>query len=289
MIIRDENDRWVANTLFWTHLTNFTLTLALPYFNITQSVAHYYNGILRYSLGFIHPNTTIAMALAILITYLLKKKNNPSLYVILPFIPALMILNQHLSITIFMPTCILALKLLEKLKIKLNILHKHKTTFINILPFLFLLTSYFLSFFFTVENRFFRVLDQLFTWRLASGRIFVYEYPITLWGVNVYQNAHDPVSIYIHGYRLLDTAFLSSLLMLGLIYTILRFLYFSWLGNEMTKRGYKYIPIILTGIFLFGFMESFMWSPAWNILFLFGAIFLKEYATNKEGTAIPNP
>jgi len=104
--------------------------------------------------------------------------------------------------------------------------------------------------------------------------------------VDIYQNAHDPESIYIHGYRLLDNGFLLSLLVLGLFYTIFRLLSISWLGNEMIKRGYKYIPIILTGMLFYGFMEAFMWSPVWTVLFLVGVIFLKEYAIKGEAADV---
>jgi len=295
MVIRDEDDRWVANSLFWMYLVNFIFVLSLTYFDVIESAVQYRDGISRFSLGFVHPNTTGAMILAIFITYLLKKKENPSLYVLVSFIPAFLILNQRLGsrtafiVIIFMITCIIALKLFGEWGIRLDALSKYRAICINVLPFLFLFISYLLSFFFTREIGAFRFLNRLFTWRLGLGHFFVHEYPITLWGVDIYQNAHDPESIYIHGYRLLDNGFLLSLLVLGLFYTIFRLLYFSWLGNEMIKRGYKYIPIILTGIFLFGFMEDFIWSPVWNVLFLFGAIFLKEYAMKRKETDIPDP
>jgi len=386
MVIRDEDDRWVVNSLFWLYLVNFVFVLSLTYFDVIESAVHYHDGILRSSLGFTHPNTTGAIILAIFIIYLLKKKENPSLYVLAAFVPAFVILNQRLGtrtgpiIIIFMLTCIIAsklfekrgvsfdslskyrailvnslpffllfisyllssfftaeilaifiiylfkkenpslyvliafvpafiilnqrlgtsagliaiasifmlaciiLKLFEKRGVKFDFLSNPRATFVTTLPFFFLVISYLLSYVFTVENGLFRFLDRLFNWRISSGHIFVHEYPITLWGVDVYQNIHDPESIYIHGYRFLDSGFLFSLLALGLVITAFRLLYFSWLGNEMMKRGYKYIPIILTGIFLFGFMEAFMWSPVWNVLFLFGVIFLKEYAMKKEGS-----
>jgi len=282
MVVKDEKDHWIAGSLFWTYLVNFILVLSLTYLGLIETFFHGRPDFMRSSLGFTHPNMTGAMVLAIFIAYLLKKKENPSLYILASFVPIFIILNQFIGsrtgliIIIFMLTCIILLKLCEKWQVKLDFLNKYKVFLISGLPFLFLFGSYFLSYFFINESNIFLFLNQLVTWRIGMGSLFIQEYPLTLWGVQIYQNARDPASIAEYGYRFLDNGFLLSLLAVGLIYTLLRLLYCSWLGNKMTARGYKYMPIILIGFLLFGFMEQIIWDPRWNILFLFGGVLLKE-------------
>jgi len=283
MIVKDEKEQWVATTLFWIHVVNFLLVLSFAYLDIIESIIHVRsNGVIRSSLGFWHPNVTGAMILAIFIAYLFKKKDKPSMYVLVAFVPAFWVLNQRIDsrtgliVIAFMIIGITVMKLFEKQNLSLKLFsNMNMRVFMNVLPFLFLFGSYILSYFFTIDNAVFRFLNQLFTGRIRLGNLFIHEYPITLWGVDIHQDS---------SYRFLDNGFLVSLLTLGLIYTLLQLFYLSWFGNKMMMRGHKYMPIILIGILLFGFMERLVWSPIWNTMFLFGGILLRKNENGSEGS-----
>jgi len=283
MLIKDEDDEWLSKTLFWLFLSTFILILGLTYFDVIESIIRYRpDGFPRISLGFQHPNRTGAMVLTIFITYLLKRKENPSLIILASFVPIFMILNTWIDsrtgllIIMAMFVFIILAKIVEKKCSEFNFLSKYKKLYIWFLPSFFLIASYLLSLIYTHENSVLNLLNRLFSGRLVLGRTFVEDYPVTLFGVDVYMNARNPQSVALNGFRFLDNGFLVSLLTLGLILTILRLVYFSWLAHNMVVRRYKYALVIFTAVMFFGFMENLVWSATWNTMFLYGGIFLKQ-------------
>ncbi|MCL1950249.1 MAG: hypothetical protein FWF59_11010 [Turicibacter sp.] len=291
LLVKDQKVEWILDRIFKVFSLNFLSILILHFLGIISPVTVMRaNGTLRSSLGFWHPNTTGGMILIIFIVYLLKKKNKPSFLVLSSFVLIFFLLNIFLDSRtgligiILIIFGIIFLRISEKLTPSSPLL---KPTFqsrlIFILPFLFLFSSLFISLLFTRESIFFLHLNRLLTGRIDLGHFYLNEYPITLWGIPIFENAGDQNSINQIGFRFLDNAFLFSLLSLGILFTFLRIILIYLISKYLLLRGHKYIIVILIGFLFFGFMERLIWIPAFNIFFILGGLLLdRSNAIQKE-------
>jgi len=149
-----------------------------------------------------------------------------------------------------------------------------------VLPFFLLVFSYTFGYFYNEKNEFLRRMNSLFTGRLSLNHLFVNEYPLSLFGVEL--QFSNPENIQYLGYRFLDNGYLHTLLNLGVIYLLLILIFMIFLTLKINENGYSYVLIISIVLFIYGFSEQGFMSLPFNPILLFGGHILSENFREKK-------
>jgi len=282
MLAKDEDYDWLIARLLKIFSLSIGLTIILSWLEVIPTrLVERPDGFVRNSLGFWHPNTTAAILLATIMIYLLKVKKHFNI------LKTVGIILFYLIINIFTDSrTSLILMLLLVLgyfisgifkKISQRILSYVAKNFF-ILMLLFLILSYGISYLYTGDNSFLRILDSWSSYRIILGRGFILDYPLNLFGnqLTIFSPNDIGANTIETGFRVLDNGYLHILLSQGIIFTILMLYYFSWIIKKMFNLGFYIVPLLGIVLALFGLMEQTFMSFPFNVLVIFGGILLKN-------------
>jgi len=276
LLVKNENLMWIAKTVFKTLLLSYVSVILVYLLGIVPTrTSIRLDGTLRNSLGFLHPNTTSGIFMAIVLSYfsILKEK-----ITILPiFIISILYGVIHyftntittLGIMVLLVIYSLITILFPKLRFSLA---KFSLSIFNYLAFFLTISSFLLSYFFDRDNVWMWRLNQALNGRLDFGHSFTRQYPINLFGNN----------LALSGGRFLDNGYINLLLSQGLVYFILVLSVFIFIINRMFRRGLYFMPIIGILIFLWGFMENPFMNLPFNPFLVFGSWCLNDFLEKRN-------
>lgn len=248
----------------------FAFILLCDYYGYSEITRFIRNGEVRYSLGFIHPNT---LGYFILITYfeiiyLFNNKIKLLTFIILSiFCELLLIIPQsraaQLAIMIFTTISLIWL-LSNKLKIKsINNTKKYSFVFKNLFLIL-LIISLIATFLYSKKNIFAIQLNSLFSNRLYLQSLYFDIYDISLFGHYI-----DYFSIIDNYFATLDNVYIRLILNFGVFGYFVMYLLFNKTIHYSIRVNDKLLVIILTVFLVYGLMEYNFIKPSLNIFLLY--------------------
>jgi len=283
MVVKNEKEDWILKAFMKSVLISVLIVFLLYIFEIIPPrMTERWDGTIRNSLGFWHPNTTGALFLSLLLSFVANKNNRIKLLTLFVWGTSFLIINYFTdsSTSIILVSLIILYVLFLSFTSNFeNILILITLKIFNYLvPFL-LIFSYLISYFYNPENFLLRSLNHFVTSRIVFGQVFVREYPLSLFGRNLVFSSPNTIGANIAetGHRVLDNGYLHTLLSHGIIYTVLILFAFILIINKLYRRGFKYMPLAGIIIALYGFTEMNFLILPFNFVLLLGGRVLKIY------------
>ena len=276
LVIKEEKMLTIAKILLIVYGLLFMVITGLSLLNIAPNYFPiYFESHLRsrFSLGFVHPNSTGAAFLSFLFLVFLTFGQKLKVWLIFLLLGALLVMNYYVdSRTVFyLGLMLFGYVLLDKLNEKgSRLLRKLTELTALVTPLLLLIFSYVTAYFFNPEISTFQMLNRLLSSRLTLSHRFVMEYPLRPFGQVVHFYITETE------WNVLDNGYLNVMLNLGIIYILFILCFTGYIIFRLNKMGYRYAPLIGILVYIYGLTEqSFMTIP-FNILLLFGGALLAE-------------
>lgn len=253
------------------------LVLAAMNFGVISNLATVRLGVVRYSLGFLNPNTISNYLLAILLKYLYLRRNNIRiLELIIINIPFFIIVNLTNSRTSIYLLLIFDLMLIISKYIITNKSLLIKWLFsANVLAlFGSIVVSFVMAIFYNQQSSIWNTLDTLLTNRVSSANTFWKTYGISLLGQqvelrNTFEAAQGNLSALI-----LDNGILQLAIIYGLVIMVVVILFY-WLSIRRMFSNRDSLMLMISIIYIiYGLNSGIVFSWEYNLsLFYLGSKF----------------
>ena len=243
-----------------------------------------YDGTVRYSLGFIHPNTFALNVFIIVLdeyylNYIKGSKINIKLLIrdLLLYIFAFCII---LFVSNTKSCCLIILMLMLTLFLK-NIIYKIYNnkfimTFLKNLFLIFLILSFIIAFFYNSNSNFYKKLDDVLSSRVTIWNHYTENYDISIFGQVINETSKQLAKENHLKHYPLDNGYLYMLYVQGLVVTIMYVILFYKLIKYALKNKLYILLNIIILILIYGIIESNFCNINNNVFVLaFSYIFSK--------------
>lgn len=284
--VKEMTYKKVLKIILYTKFFTSLMLASLSLFGFIDNVALIHNRlsdeILRYSLGYEHPNVfgKIVFQCILLFLVIYEDKYKKFDWIIFLIFNVFQYYFTR-SRTAFLVNLLVIITLLIMRQFKIE-----KITYMIsnwILEFMFLLSYIIPKYIFPLlsTNTMFRKFDALLQYRITYSHIFLFRYDIKLFGQKI-------INYWSNNYAFLDSGYINLLLSGGLIATILFFIGYIKLIPFLIKNKMKYVIISIVFIAIYSFTENILYSFFYNFTFIYlGMIIFKGgNSTNEEEIGI---
>lgn len=278
ILAKNINYNKLMKCIFITRLISFVIVVTLSIIGIIDNDVYTKIDekgieILRYSLGFSHPNITFLNFFILVTLYVyLKNKNIKLVNYLVIIISAIVLYKITYSrtglISIFI--VIFFSVLFNRISFDKNKIFKNIIIFI---PSIAGVGSLCISYFYNSSNKVMSFINEILTGRLELGHRFLMNYKINLFGQEIIESSNLDGA-----YLRIDNGYISLILVYGLI----SFLLFLCIQTLLLKRLFnekRYYDILLIVVFLiYGISENYIYNIFVNI----SLIFINDILFNKK-------
>lgn len=231
------------------------------------------NGIMRYSLGFSHPNQLGLRIFQLVVCHCYLKRNNlrfgTFLYIILAALFVYFIPNSQTAYVCILVVLFLLIsyKLLNRYG---QVFFKIYTNCLIILTILFNFLSVLLSLINMSKTPILQQIDSWMSVRFSSCHRVLQTYGLSVWGQQIYISVDEQRLVGLPTTRLLhlDNAYMALILRFGIISYVIFSLAFIFSMIYFKERNYVILIIIFTVYALYGVMENGWFLTTHNIFLL---------------------
>lgn len=281
--------RKIIKYTFIAQLIAFILIVSLYYMQIIpERVLYRINGIPRHSLGFWHPNSIGLLFNSLVIQFLIYKKNFNKILIFTFILGSSIIIyqftNSRTTLALVLFIILLYFILLKFFNNDKKILNKYFSYTYNLLLFIVIFGSLFISYIYNPNNDFFYFLDNLISGRISRGKTFIEQYGIHYFGAYIqYFSNNDSTSQMVgFEYSVLDNAYLQLILNNGLLLALMYYIYNIKFFKKALYSENKFLILYSIFILFLGISEQSILSSVINVPFLLSNIFIVN-STKERG------
>lgn len=275
----------IVKLMFIMTVAAFLGVISLYLIGVIENRIYTYNdGTIRYTYGFLTPNTMGIIALTISSEIIYLSRKNTTLKVMISFFILYLVFKISGSRTPIVSFFVfIILYLIVNYFIK-NI--KGKYAFLSVFSLLLpivVMVSYFCSKYYSYTNSVLFLLNKLFTGRIELGQIGIKNYGVSFLGqrVEFFSNSMQDISkIYSQSYFVIDNSYLVLLINFGILSTIIIiFLYVRAYCNSL-RHGNLILSMLMILTIIIGMSEqTFLLLPSNFTLLMMTSCF---YTTNEN-------